>query len=131
MYRALAAVALIALACKGEKGEPGDPGPAGPQGTQGVAGQPGAPGTPAPGGNSLILWGSDATKWVQASGAPSTAAANNTDVLEGDASFEFNVPAGTMGGYFVYGDYVSVDPRAIYRGTISVKLVNGAGDFSA
>jgi hypothetical protein len=128
MKRALAAAALVSLACagpKGDKGEQGDPGAQGAQGT------PGVPGAPAPGGNNLILWGSDASKWSQLTGAPSTAAANTTDVIEGDASFEFNVPSGTQGGYFVYGDYIAVDPRVTYVGALSVKLVNGAGDFSA
>src|SRR4051812_39638746 len=131
MKKALVAVALALLACKGDKGDTGDPGPPAPQGAQGTTGQNGPPGTPAPGGNNLVLWGSDATKWAQALGAPSTASANTADVIEGDSSFEFNVPAGTQGGYFVYGDYVAIDPRLVYRGTISVKLVNGAGDFSA
>jgi hypothetical protein len=128
MHRALAAAALVALACTGTKGDKGDPGDLGTQGIQGV---PGRDGQPAPGGNNLILWGSDPAKWVQASGAPATSAANTADVLEGDASFDFNVPAGTLGGYFVYGDYVAIDPRLIYRGTITAKLVNGTGDFSA
>src|SRR4051812_24257241 len=131
MKKALVAVALALLACKGDKGDTGDPGPPAPQGAQGTTGQNGPPGTPAPGGNNLVLWGSDATKWAQALGAPATAAANNTDVIEGDASFEFNGPAGTQGGYFVYGDYLAADPRVTYAGALSVKLVNGAGDFSA
>jgi len=131
MKKALVAVVLALLACKGDKGDTGDPGPPGPQGAQGTTGQNGAAGTPAPGGNNLVLWGSDPAKWAQALGAPSTAAANTTDVIEGDASFEFNVPAGTQGGYFVYGDYIAVDPRVTYVGALSVKLVNGAGDFSA
>lgn len=131
MKRALAAAALVSLACAGSKGDKGDQGDPGIQGPTGPAGTPGVNGTPAPGGNNLILWGSDPSKWSQAAGAPSTATANTTDVIEGDASFEFNVPAGTQGGYFVYGDYIAVDPRVTYVGALSVKLVNGAGDFSA
>ena len=121
----------VGLACTGPKGDKGDQGDPGAQGAQGTPGAAGAPGAAAPGGNNLVLWGSDPARWVQSSGAPSTVAANNADVIEGDASFEFNVPAGTQGGFFIYGDYIAVDPRQIYRGIISVKLVNGAGDFSA
>jgi len=78
-----------------------------------------------------VLWGSDPSKWARTGGATATVVANTSDVVEGDASFEFTVPSGTQGAIFVYGDYIPVDPRAIYRGSISVKLVNGAGDFSA
>lgn len=134
MKRAFATVLLLVLACKGEKGDKGDPGGQGLQGAQGVAGPTGPQGPqglPAPGGNNLMLWGSDPAKWAQVSGAPSTVIANTTDMVEGDSSFEFNVPGGTEGASFLYGDYIPVDPRQNYRGTITVKLVNGAGDFSA
>jgi len=131
MKRALAAAALVSLACAGPKGDKGDPGDPGTQGPAGPPGTAGANGLPAPGGNNLVLWGSDPTKWSQLTGAPSTATANTADVIEGDASFEFNVPTGTQGGYFAFGDYIPVDPRVTYSGALSVKLVNGAGDFSA
>jgi len=54
-------------------------------------------------------------------------------MVEGDSSFEFNVPpgSGTQGAWFVYGDFVAIDPRLTYRGSVSAKLVTGAGDFSA
>lgn len=133
-YAVLTVALAVGLACQGAigpQGVPGEPGPQGAAGATGAVGPTGPQGPPAPGGNNLLLWGGAASAWTQVSGAPSTVVANTTDVREGESSFEFTVPSGTQGGYFTYGDFIAIDPTQVYRGQLSVKLVNGAGDFSA
>jgi hypothetical protein len=136
-FAVLGVALALGVSCKGDKGdkgdtgEPGVQGPAGPTGPAGATGATGAAGAAAPGGNNLLLWGGSAAAWTQVFGAPSTVTTNTTDVREGESSFEFTVPSGTQGGYFTYGDFIAIDPTQVYRGQLSVKLVNGAGDFSA
>jgi len=136
MTRSLVALLLTVIfwGCsgpKGDKGDPGDTGPQGPTGATGPVGPQGPPGTPAPGGDNLMRWAPDTSLWVLASGTQGAVSLDNADALEGGSSFDFNVTTGTTGSQYTYGDFLPIDTRRTYSGRISVKLVSGAGTFSA
>lgn len=130
------AVAVLG-ACKGEpgptgpQGPQGDIGPQGPTGPQGDIGPQGPQGVPGPGGYNIIHWGSNLAAWSFVEGTQATITRNTTDVKEGDSSFDLEVSTGTTGAVYTYGDFIPIDPTLIYQGRVSVKLVLGAGTFSA
>lgn len=83
------------------------------------------------GGNNLINWLPDLSRWTLLNGAAATLQLNTDDTLSGDTSVDITTESGATGAIYTYGDFIPIDPRMLYQGRISVKRVAGAGTFSA